>query len=118
MIAVIDDDKIARDAIHTLVLSLGYHASTFASASEFLQSKQVQDTSCLITDVRMPGLTGIELQDRLIALGHRIPIIFITGHPEDRARARAVKAGAVGFLSKPFNAEHLIGCLDRALKAS
>ena len=118
MIAVIDDDKIVRDAIHTLVLSLGYHASTFASASEFLQSKHVHDTSCLITDVRMPRLTGIELQERLIAQGCRIPIIFITGHPVDGARARAMKAGAVGFLSKPFNAEHLVACLDKALRAS
>ena len=64
MIAVIDDDKIVRDAIHTLALSLGYHASTFASASEFLQSEHVHDTSCLITDVRIPRLTGIELQGR------------------------------------------------------
>ena len=66
----------------------------------------------------MPGLSGLDLQDRLIARGHRIPIIFITGYPNDNARARAMKAGAVGFLSKPFNHDHLIGYLEKALKAA
>ncbi len=66
----------------------------------------------------MPGLSGIDLQDRLIARGHRIPVIFITGHPEDSARARAMKAGAVGFMSKPYNDEHLIAYLDKALNGS
>ena len=73
--------------------SLGYHASTFGSADEFLNSEQVDDTSCLITDLQMPGLSGIDLQDRLIARGYRIPIIFITGFPDDNVRARAMKAG-------------------------
>lgn len=118
IIAVVDDDEAVRNATEMLVRSLGYRASTFASADEFLKSDQVHDISCLISDLRMPGLSGIELQDRLIASGHRIPIIFITGHPEDSARARAMKAGAVGFMSKPYNVEHLIACLDKALKAS
>ena len=100
-----------------LVRSLGYHASTFASADEFLKSEQVHDTSCLITDVQMPGLSGIDLQDRLIARGHRIPIIFITGYPDDNVRVRAMKAGAIGFLSKPYNHDHLLGYLDKALAA-
>ena len=97
---------------------LGYHATAFASADEFLESGQVHDTSCLITDVHMPGMNGIELQDCLIARGHRIPVIFITGYPEDGPRARAMEAGAVGFIRKPYDVEHLIGCLDKALKAS
>ena len=107
-----------REAMKSLVRSLGYNVSTFASADEFLKSEQVHDTSCLISDVQMPGLTGTDLQDRLIARGHRIPIIFITGHPEDSVRARAMKAGAIGFLSKPYNDDHLLGYLEHALKAS
>ena len=95
MIAIVDDDKAVREATESLMRSLGYHASTFASAEEFLQSEQISNTSCLITDVQMPGLSGIDLQDRLIARGHRIPIIFITGYPDDSVRARAMKAGAV-----------------------
>jgi FixJ family two-component response regulator len=118
IIAIVDDDKDVREAAKALVQALGYNASTFGSADEFLKSEQVHDTSCLITDLRMPGLSGIDLQDQLIARGHRIPIIFVTGHPEDNARARAMKAGAVGFMSKPYNVERLIGYLDKALKAS
>src|SRR4051794_33765681 len=112
IISIVDDDEAIRDAIETLVRSLGYHASTFASADDFLKCEQVHDTSCVITDVQMPGLSGIDLQDRLIAQGHRIPIIFVTGHTEDSARARAMKVGAVCFLRKPCHVEHLIGCLD------
>ena len=93
-------------------------ASTFGSADEFLKSEQVHDTSCLITDLQMPGLSGLDLQDRLIARGHRIPIIFITGYPDENVRARAMKAGAVAFLSKPVNADHLLGYLEKALKAA
>ncbi len=118
MIVVVDDDETVRNATQSLVRALGYRASTFASADEFLKSEQVHDTSCLITDVRMPGLTGLDLQDHLIAQGHRIPIIFMTGFAEDGIRERALKAGAVGFLSKPCNVNQLIGCLDTALKAS
>src|SRR3954451_21934637 len=78
IISIVDDDDGVREATASLVRSLGYRASTFASADEFLKSEQVSNTSCLITDVRMPGMSGIDLQDRLIADGHRIPIIFIT----------------------------------------
>ena len=84
----------------------------------FSNPSKLHDTSCLITDVQMPGLSGLDLQDRLIAEGHRIPIIFITGHPDDNARARAMKAGAVGFLSKPVDAHHLIGCIEKVLQAA
>ena len=118
IIAVIDDDEAVRDGTETLVRSLGYHASTFASADEFLKSDQVHDVSCLISDLRMPGLSGIDLQDRLIARGHRIPIIFITGFPDDTARARAMKAGALAFLTKPIDQHHLIDHLEKALKVA
>jgi FixJ family two-component response regulator len=117
MIAIVDDDQPFRDAAKSLVRSLGYGASTFASAEEFLQSDRVGDTACLILDVNMPGLSGIELQSRLNAQGNCIPIIFITAAPEETTRARALQAGAIGFLSKPFKEECLIGHLDVALKS-
>ena len=95
--------------------SLGYVAATFASGEEFLNSDRVNDTSCLITDVQMPGLDGLELQSRLATMGRHVPIIFVTAFPQERIRARALKAGAFGFLSKPFSDASLIACLDRAL---
>jgi FixJ family two-component response regulator len=118
LIAIVDDEESVRDATKSLVRSLGYHTSTFGSANDFLKSEQVHDTSCLITDVQMPGLSGLDLQDRLIARGHCIPIIFMTGYPNDRVRARAMKAGAVCFLNKPFSEDHFIGCIEKALKAA
>jgi FixJ family two-component response regulator len=118
IISIVDDDESVREAIKRLVRSLGYNACTFASANEFLKSEQVHDTSCVITDLHMPGLSGIDLQDRLIAQGRRTPIIFITAYPEENVRARAMKAGAVGFLSKPINHDHLVGHLENALKAN
>jgi FixJ family two-component response regulator len=117
VISIVDDDASVREATTGLVRSLGYAAAAFASAEEFLESDRVDDTSCLITDVQMPGLSGIELQSRLAAAGRRMPIIFVTAFPEDRIRARALEAGAYGFLSKPFRDECLIGCLNKALDA-
>jgi FixJ family two-component response regulator len=116
LIAIVDDDETMRDATKTLVRSLGYDVSTFGSADEFLNSEQVHATSCLITDQQMPGLSGIDLQDHLVARGHCIPIIFMTGRPDDSVRARAMKAGAVCFLNKPFSSDHFIGCVEKALK--
>jgi len=111
MIAIVDDDDVVREAMKSLMRSLGYNASTFGSADEFLKSEQVSKTSCLITDLHMPGLSGLDLQDRLIATGHRFPIIFITGYPDENVRVRAMKAGAIGFLSKPFNNDDLLSIL-------
>ena len=118
MIAIVDDDDVVRAAMEALVQSFGYSAATFASADEFLKSEQVSNTSCLITDVQMPGLSGIDLQDRLVARGHRIPIIFITAYPDENIRTRAMKAGAFGFLSKPFHHDRLLDYLEKALKAT
>jgi FixJ family two-component response regulator len=118
MIAIVDDDEALREAMKSLVRSLGYGVSTFGSAEEFLKSEQVSDTSCLITDLHMPGLSGLDLQDLLIARGHRFPTIFLTAYPDEDVRIRAMKAGAIAFLSKPFNADHLLGYLERALKAA
>ena len=97
---------------------MGYHASTFGSADEFLKSEQFSNTSCLITDVQMPGMSGVDLQFLLIARGHRFPIIFITAYPDENVRARAMKAGAIGFLTKPVNIDHLVGHIEKALKAA
>ncbi len=118
IISIVDDDKGVREAMKLLVRSLGYHAPTFASANEFLNSEQVDDTSCLITDVQMPALSGIELQDQLVARGHRIPIIFITAYSDENVRIRAMKAGAFAFLTKPVNHNHLLDYLEMALKAN
>ncbi len=116
VISIIDDDEAVRVATESLVRSLGFGANTFASAEEFLQSARLQDTSCLITDVQMPGMTGVELQSYLLEQGHDLPIIFITAFPEERVRQRVHAAGAVGFLSKPFDGGMMIQCIDKALK--
>ena|ERR1700686_4436369 len=115
MICIVDDDESVLEATKCLVRSLGYNAATFSSAEEFLDSGRVKGTACLITDVQMPGLSGPELQDRLISDGFRMPVIFVTAYPEERLRERVLKAGAIGYLSKPFREEHMIECLDRAL---
>jgi FixJ family two-component response regulator len=104
-----------REATRGLIRSLGYRADTFASAEEFLHSQRISDSSCVITDVQMPGLGGVELQCLLTALGHHTPIIFLTAFPEERIRARVLRAGAIGFLTKPFREECLIDFLDSAL---
>ena len=94
------------------------HWATFASANDFLKSEQLYDTSCLITAVQMSGLSGIALQEHLVARGHCVPIIFMTGYPNDRVRTHAMNAGAVCFLNKPFSEDHFIGCIEKALKAA
>ena len=116
VISIIDDDASIRVATQSLVRSLGFAVCTFASAADFLQSPRMNDTSCVIADVQMPGMSGVELQSLLIAQGHRTPMIFITAFHEESVRARAMKAGAIGFLSKPFSGQTLIECLEMALK--
>ena len=116
VISIIDDDESVRDATNRLVRSLGFTAFTFASADEFLRSPRLHDTSCVIADVQMPGMSGVELQSYLIAKGKKIPMIFITAFPDERIKAKALKAGAVSFLSKPFQGSTLIQCIDDALK--
>lgn len=115
LISIIDDDEAVRAATENLVRSLGFGASTFASAEEFLQSSRVGETSCLITDVNMPGMTGVELQSYLLSQGRDLPIIFITAFPEERVRRCVHEAGAVGFLSKPFDGRAMVQCIDKAL---
>ncbi|HWE19865.1 MAG TPA: response regulator [Hyphomicrobiaceae bacterium] len=115
MISIVDDDESVREATKGLVRSLGYAAATFSSAEEFLTSDRVHATSCLIADVQMPGLSGIDLQHRLAAEGLRLPVIFVTAFPDERTRRRAIDAGAVDYLSKPFSDEQLVSCLNTAL---
>ncbi len=115
MISIVDDDKSVRNAASTLLRSLGYSAATFASAEEFLQSGRLHETACLITDVQMPGMSGVDLQNHLIARGDTTPVIFVTAFPEKAMRERVLNAGAFGFLTKPFSQESLMACVDQAL---
>jgi FixJ family two-component response regulator len=115
VISIIDDDPSVRKATDGLVRSLGYRSLTFASAEDFLESDHISDTSCVITDVQMPGISGVELQSELNARGARLPMIFITAFPEDRIRRCVLEAGAIGFLSKPFEEAVLIEHLQAAL---
>ncbi len=117
-ISIIDDDAAVCKATQSLLRSLGYRVATFSSAEDFLASEQLHDTACVITDLHMPGVNGLELQEQLIAGGFRMPMIFITAHPTEAARTQATKAGATSFISKPYSDASLIGCLDKALKAA
>jgi FixJ family two-component response regulator len=116
VIAIVDDDASVRAATTCLMRSLGYTAHSFASAEDFLQSPHVADAACLIADVQMPGMSGVDLHSVLIARGRRIPVIFITAFPEERVRVRALDSGAVCFLSKPFDSKILVECLKTALQ--
>ncbi|SRR5712691_1496784 len=115
VISIIDDDASVRTATNGLVRSLGYVAHSFASADEFLRSPHADDTSCVIADVQMPRMSGVELQSLLIAQGRHLPIIFITAFPDEGVRTRALEAGAICFLTKPFDGPTLIGHLEKAL---
>ena len=116
VISIIDDDLMVRESTADLIISLGYQALTFDSGEQFLASGCLKDTACIITDLHMPGLNGLDLQSRLLAEGHRTPIIFITAYPKEAARSRALTAGAVAFLSKPFEESALISSLETALE--
>jgi FixJ family two-component response regulator len=115
MISIVEDDAHVREATMNLLKSVGFTAACFASAEEFLQSHCVEGTTCLILDVQLPGLGGIELQRRLRDSGNPIPVVFVTAFPEERIRTRALADGAVGFLGKPYDAECLIDCVHKAL---
>jgi FixJ family two-component response regulator len=117
-IAVVDDDESMREAIRSLLRSAGFNAETFASAEDFWQSDSRQGTACLVLDVRMPRMSGFELQDHLAAAHCPIPLIFVTAHSDEEGRARALRAGAIAFLDKPFSDEVLLEALSRALHAS
>lgn len=117
-ISIVDDDESVRDAIKSLLRSVGLRADVFASAEEFLKSDALENTACLILDVRMRGMSGLELQQQLAKANYKIPLIFITAHASDReARTRALQAGAIDVLYKPFKEEILLKHVYAALSA-
>ena len=116
VISVVDDDASVRAATCKFLRSYGYTVQSFSSAEHFLQSDYLNDTSCVIADVQMPGMSGLELQTMLRSRDYRVPFIFITAFPDEMSRARALKAGATCFLAKPFAGPSLIKCLRTALE--
>ena len=118
LIAIVDDDDALRNSLDNLLRSVGFRAQGFSSAEAFLRSNHVRETACLILDVRMPGMNGLELQRQMVAANWQLPIIFITSHADDDAQAQALEAGAVAFLYKPCREEDLLHAIDAALNPS
>jgi FixJ family two-component response regulator len=116
IVMIVDDDESIRRAARRLIKSYGFPVETFASAEDFLSSGRLHETACLVLDVQMPGLNGLELQSRLITDGHQVPIIFITAFNDENARAQALKAGALGYLVKPFEEADLLTAINVALR--
>lgn len=115
LISIVEDDNAVRESLNSFILSLGYASSTFAAAEEYLASELLHCTACLISDVQLPGMSGVDLQARLIADGHRIPIVFVTGFVSETIRSRVLTDGAVGYFAKPLDPDRLIECLEKAL---
>jgi FixJ family two-component response regulator len=115
IVSIIDDDASVRVAAERIVRSMDLAAYTFASCRDFLASPHLLNTSCIIADVQMPGMSGVELQTTLKARGLDIPMVFITAYPNDKLRNQALDAGAVCFLNKPFDGPLIIECIERAL---
>jgi FixJ family two-component response regulator len=116
LIAIVDDDESIRETTKDLLESAGFSAAVFARAASLLKSRRLSQVRCLITDMRMPKMSGLELYQRLIASDHAIPTILVTAYPDERARAQAIKANVVAYLIKPFAADELLACVRRALK--
>jgi FixJ family two-component response regulator len=116
LISLVDDDESIRRTTTLLIESFGFHAAAFESAESFLKSGQLQETSCLIVDIQMPSMNGLQLQSHLATAGYKIPIIFITAYDKEESRRQALQAGAVAFLGKPFNDELLLQALRAALR--
>ena len=115
VIAIIDDDHSVREALTSLVRSLGYAAMAFECAEDLLKSTRRRSVSCMIADVQMPGMTGLEFHNRLVASGEPIPTILITACPDERARERALQAGVICYLTKPFSEDDLLACIRSTL---
>lgn len=116
MVAIVDDDELVRGALSGLMKSAGFPALTFASAEDFLNSGEQERTGCLIADIRMPGMSGLDLQSKLVRDHYQFPVIFITAQGDEKIRTQALRAGAVDFLNKPFDDRMLLGCVRTALK--
>jgi FixJ family two-component response regulator len=117
LVAIVDDDDLMRSALQGLLKAVGLPARAYGSAEEFLNSGQQHETACLITDIRMPGISGLELQAKLNAEHCRIPTIFITAHGDEKMRMQALRTGAVEFLAKPFDDEVLLESVRVALES-
>ena len=117
LIAIVDDDALIRETLKDLLDSAGYTSVVFSSAKGFLKSKRLATFACLITDMLMPGTTGIELRQKLVNAGHAIPTILITAYPDETVRARALRAGVLWYLPKPVMSDALLACLDEALES-
>ncbi len=115
LVSVVEDDQFFRESMVRLMRSLGYTVEAFPSAADFLASARVVETACLIADVHMPAMTGLDLYRHLIDMGHAIPTILVTAYPNDDGRARALNAGVVCYLPKPVDEKHLLQCLNTAL---
>ena len=118
VISIVDDDEASREALAVLIRSLGFAGESFESAAEFLAWPRLPETSCLIADINMPGMTGVELYRHLLRVGCPIPTILITAYPEDEGRARAMADGVIAYLSKPCSERALLGCVQSALQLS
>jgi FixJ family two-component response regulator len=116
VISIVDDDESAREGTADLLKSMGFTTKAFPHAEGFLRSKSIRRTACLIADVRMPGMSGIELHEHLAGSGNDIPTILITAFSNDRDRARAMRSGVASYLSKPFSEDELLACINAALK--
>jgi FixJ family two-component response regulator len=115
MISIVDDDSSVREALKDLIRSMGFAVETFTCAEDFLRSDRLSQTGCLITDMRMPGMSGLELHMRLLALGTPVPMILITAFSDEKEKARALRAGVMGYLTKPFNETELLGRIRSAI---
>ena len=117
LISIVEDDQLFRESMRKLMTSLGYTVEAFPSAADFLASPLLTSTACLVADVQMPGMTGIELHKQLVEAGHAIPTILVTAYPNEVARNRALKDGVVCYLPKPVDDDHLKRCLRSALQS-
>ena len=115
LISIVDDDESVREATEARMKSLGFQAQTFPSAADFLGSPDIETTSCMVADINMPHMTGVELYRRLVDLGYAIPTILITAYPDDEVRARALAEGVKCYLVKPFDDEDLLRCVRSAV---
>ena len=115
-IAVVDDDESVREGLRNLLRSVGYEVRAFCSAEDFLERPEGDSFCCLVTDVQMPGMGGLELQKRLVDSDTRLPVILMTAFPREHVRQQAEELGAAGFLTKPFDASRMIECVERALR--
>ena len=117
LISIVEDDEPFRESMRKLLMALGYTVEAFPSAADFLASPLLPQTACLVSDVQMPGMTGVELHRRLLDAGYPIPTILVTAYPDEAVRKRALKSGVVCYLSKPVDDEHLERCLRSALQS-